>query len=285
MAAMLAVIYALVASCCWGVSDFTAGLLSRRLPVLTVMFGAQTLGLVLSATALAASAPRAPGTGHALAALAAGASGVLGLACFYRALAVGTMSIVAPIGATGVALPVLVGLAGGDRLRALQAAGLALTVCGVVLASRPREPEGGWGATSAARGQSVALALAAAAGFGGYFSFAHSGARGGVLWLLVVSHLVVVPMGLVLALTRRPALPPRGALPAVAFVGLVDLSATALYGLANRRGALAIVAVAGSLYPAVTVLLARAVLHERVAPVQGVGVVAALAGVALLAGG
>lgn len=284
---MLAVLLSLTAAGCWGVSDFAAGLVARRLPVLTVMLGAQTLGLVVCALALAIVAPAVPSEGHLLAALAAGGSGIVGLGCFYRALAVGTMSVVAPIGATGVALPVLVGLASGDRLRAAQAIGLLLTVCGVVLASRPGAPEGDPppGRDRAATRRSVLLALAAAIGFGGYFSFAHSGARGGVLWLLVLSHLMVVPVAVVVVLAGRPLRPPRRDVPLVAVVGLVDLLATGLYGLANRHGALAIVAVAGSLYPAVTVLLARAVLHERLVPAQGAGVLAALGGVVLLAAG
>jgi drug/metabolite transporter (DMT)-like permease len=285
MAAVLAVLLSLCASTCWGLSDFLAGLVSRRLPVLTVMFGAQTLGLLGCVAALALVAPSPPSGAHALAALAAGASGVVGLACFYRALAVGTMSVVAPIGATGVALPVLVGLAGGDRLHAAQAVGLVLTVCGVVLASRPAEVPAGAAAGIRGGRRSVLLALAAAAGFGGYFVFAHSGARGGVLWLLVLSHLVVLPLGVMLVLSRRPLLAPRADAPLIALIAVVDLSATALYGVANRHGGLAIVAVAGSLYPAVTVLLARAVLHERVGRTQGAGVLAALGGVALLAGG
>ena len=288
MAAVLAALLALTASMCWGLSDFTAGLVSRRLPALTVMFGAQALGLLGCALALAIVAPASPSAAQALAALAAGASGALGLACFYRALAVGTMSIVAPIGATGVALPVLVGLATGDRLRAAQAIGLVLTVCGVVLASRPAAETGRERGSGARRGgsrRSVPLALVAAAGFGGYFVFAHPAARGGVLWLLVLSHLVVVPMGIALALARRPLLVARAEWRWIALIGAIDLSATALYAVANRHGALAVVAVAGSLYPAVTVLLARAVLHERVAALQGAGVVAALGGVALLAAG
>jgi drug/metabolite transporter (DMT)-like permease len=290
MAAVLAVLLSLCASACWGLSDFLAGLVSRRLPVLTVMFGAQTLGLLGCAAALAVVVPSPPSRGHALAALAAGASGVAGLACFYRALAVGTMSVVAPIGATGVALPVLVGLAGGDRLRAAQAVGLVLTVCGVVLVARPAEAAVGRGHAAAPAGvrgggSSVPLALAAAAGFGGYFVFAHSAARGGVLWLLVLSHLVILPLGVVLVLARRPLLAPRADAPLIALIAVVDLSATALYGVANRHGGLAIVAVAGSLYPAVTLLLARAVLHERMDRIQGLGVLAALGGVALLAGG
>lgn len=302
---MLAVLLSLCASGCWGLSDFVAGTASRRLPVLTVMFGAQTLGLIGCVVALVVTAPAAPGFDHALASLAAGASGVAGLACFYRALSAGTMSVVAPIGATGVALPVLVGLAGGDQLRTLQAIGLALAVCGVVLASRPAEeqlagsarprapqPSGDRSRLRGARevrprsgGRSVLLALAAALGFGGYFTFAHSGARGGVLWLLVLSHLVILPIGLALVWARRPLLVPRPDLPVVALIGVVDLSATALYAVANRHGNLSIVAVAGSLYPAVTVLLARAFLHERLAAVQGAGVLAALGGVALIAGG
>ncbi len=285
---MLAVLLSLTASSCWGVSDFCAGLVSRRLPVLTVTIGAQTLALLAATVALAVAAPPMPGAPHVLQALAAGTSGLIGLVCFYRGLAVGTMSVVAPIGATGVALPVLVGLASGERITAAQAAGLVLAVCGVILASRPVQTERAIAhrATSIADNRrSIVLALASAVGFGGYFTFAHSAARGGVLWLLVISHGVIVPVVLALVLARRSLLPRAADVPPIALVAAFDLTATALYAVANRHGALAIVAVAGSLYPAVTILLARAVLRERLANVQGAGVLAALGGVALLAAG
>ncbi len=287
MARVFAIALSVVASAAWGMSDFLAGVTSRRLPVLTVVATMQLLGLATMALVLVIVRPAGPGVAAALPSIAAGASGITGLVCFYRALATGTMSIVAPIAACGVALPVLVGLVQGDQVGALQAVGLALTMIGVVCASRsaPDRPRAGSAAARARLG-SVALALLAAVGFGGYFIFAHAGARGGVLWLVGLSHLAAIPLVVGLWLAGERALPARrsdGLL--LAGLGLLDLSATTLYGVATRQGALALVAVAGSLYPVVTVLMARAVLRERVLPLQGAGIVAALGGVLLLAAG
>jgi drug/metabolite transporter (DMT)-like permease len=281
MAVMLAVALSAFAACAWGTSDFCAGVISRRLPEVTVVATIQVAGLAVMAALLALARPAAPSADEALASVAAGCSGIAGLVCFYRALATGTMSIVAPIGACGVALPVLVGFAQGDELATAQVVGLVLTVVGVVLASRAPGEQGHHPTAG-----SVSLALLAALGFGGYFVFAHTGARGGVLWLVGLSHLVAIPLVAGVLLTGRRVFPAlRRDTWLVVAIGVPDLLATLLYGVANRHGDLALVAAAGSLYPVVTVFLARAVLHERVLPVQGLGVAAALTGVVLLAAG
>src|SRR5206468_260655 len=164
-APLVAVLCALGASACWGVADFLGGLQSRRLSVFTVTITVECAGLAIVAVlALATSAP-VPDLGQSAWAVGAGVAGIIGLGAFYRALAIGTMSIVAPISSTGVALPVLVGLAGGDRLSVAQAAGLACAFVGVVLAGR--EADSGANGRRATRG--LPLALAAAAGFGTYF--------------------------------------------------------------------------------------------------------------------
>ncbi len=286
---MFAIALSVVASAAWGMSDFLAGVTSRRLPVLTVVATMQLLGLALMSLVLVAVRPPMPGLDAALPSVAAGVAGIAGLVCFYRALATGTMSVVAPIAACGVALPVIVGFAQGDRVGIIQAVGLLLTVVGVVCASRAAPDRalavGGW-APARLRVGSIALALLAALGFGSYFVFAHAGARGGVLWLVGLSHTAAIPLVVGLWLAGQRAVPAgrRDGLLLIG-LGLIDLSATALYAVATRRGALALVAVAGSLYPVVTVLMARAVLRERVLPVQGAGIVAALGGVLLLAAG
>ena len=286
---MFAIALSVVASAAWGMSDFLAGVTSRRLPVLTVVATMQLLGLATITIVLLIVRPPGPGLDAALPSMAAGASGTAGLICFYRALATGLMSIVAPIAACGVALPVVVGFAQGDRVGALQALGLLLTVVGVVCASRsvPQDkPVPRAGTPVRARLGSIALSLLAALGFGGYFVFAHAGARGGVLWLVGLSHVAALPLVIGLWLAGERALPSRrrdGLM--LAGLGLLDLSATTLYGIATRQGALVLVAVAGSLYPVVTVLMARAVLRERLHALQGAGVLAALTGVVLLAAG
>jgi drug/metabolite transporter (DMT)-like permease len=279
---MTPVLLSLAASCCWGVSDFIGGLQTRRVPVPVVLALVEGVGLVLVLAIVVAAGEPLPGARAVVLSLVGGVAGVLALGCFYRALSIGTMSIVAPISATGVALPVIVGVATGDDLSALVSAGLAITVVGVILASREAHEDDH---RAAAGKLSIALALLAAIGFGSYFVLSDVAADDSVLWFLVLSRVIPVPLLIAFAAARgMPGPAPRTAL-LLALGGTLDCGATGLYALANTKGALSIVAVVGSLYPVATVVLARLVLGERLRPVQGVGVAAALTGVAMIAGG
>ncbi len=279
---MLAVALALAASSCWGVADFLGGLQAKRVPVALVLCLVEGTGLLLVLVVILATGEPLPGTRAAVLAVVAGIAGVIALGCFYRALAIGTMSIVAPISATGVSLPVVVGIATGDSVSTVVALGLAVTVCGVVLASRERHEDAERGAAGTL---SVALALVAALGFGSYFILSDAAADDSVLWLLVLSRIVPVPILAAIAWQRRMAFPAPQITRLLVLAGTLDCGATALYALANTKGALSIVAVVGSLYPVMTVLLARTFLGERIRRVQQAGVVAALAGVAMIAAG
>jgi drug/metabolite transporter (DMT)-like permease len=279
------VLLALAASLCWGTADFTAGLKARTVALPTVLLLAQGVGLLLSLPLVALSGRSFPSATEALASLGAGTAVLAGLACFYRALAAGTMSVVAPVAATGVAIPVLAGLFAGNRLAAVQAIGMLAAVLGVVLCSRHPAADASAAGRRAHR-DSIGLAVAAAVAFGCYFLLAHIGTRGGVAWLLLLSNSTGVAGVLAIAaLTRArvPARAPAADLRVLAFAGVVEFAATGLYGLANRHGELSVVAVAGSLYPVATVLLARVVLAERLLRVQALGVALALVGVALIA--
>jgi drug/metabolite transporter (DMT)-like permease len=279
---VLAVLLALVASSCWGVADFVGGLRSRRVALPFVLAFVEGTGLVLVLALIAVQGEPLPSTHAIVLSLVAGSAGVLALGAFYRALAIGTMSIVAPISATGVALPVVVGIATGDRLSAVTSAGLAVTVVGVVLASRERHDDAREAAASRA---SIALALAAAVGFGSYFVLSDVAADESVLWLLVLARIVILPALVAIILVRGLSAPSRPDALALVLAGTLDVSATGLYGLANTKGALSIVSVVGSLYPVTTVLLARAILGERIRSVQMAGIVAAMGGVALIVAG
>jgi drug/metabolite transporter (DMT)-like permease len=280
---VLAVVYAICASLCWGTADFAAGLKSRRLGVLPVLAWVEGSGLIWVGIVILATGEPLPDGRTALYAVMAGAAGFTGHGVLYRALSIGTMSIVAPISATGVLLPMLVGLATGDTLTVILAAGVAVTIVGVLLASREEVAE------MEDRGPNrpaVILALVAAAGFGGYFIFADVAADGSVLWLLAIGRLAACPIIVALALRQGQSLLfERRELGQVMVIGAVDLSATALYGLATTKGALSIISVVGSLYPVVTVLLARGVLKERISRIQAAGVTLALAGVAMISAG
>jgi drug/metabolite transporter (DMT)-like permease len=282
---MLAAVLALASSLSWGLSDFLGGFQSRRHHVLAVMLLSQGLALAILVVAVLAGAPTEHDAASTAWAASVGALGLVGLLAFYRALAIGTMSIVAPISATGVAIPVLVGLVSGERPGALQVAGIVLACGGVVLASR-ETPSDDVEARRAGRA-AIGLALVAAVGFGTFFAgMDRAEETGDVAWVLLAARTADVALLVVAALALRPRLPTAPAtLGAIAAIGAFDLLANLLFVLAAGRGLLSVVGVLGSLYPAVTVLLARLVLHERLSRAQNVGVLVTLAGVVALAAG
>src|SRR6478735_5101595 len=120
----------------WGISDFAAGLKSRRLPVAVVLLWVECTGLIAGLIAIVATAEPLPDGRTLLYSALAGICGLSGLAAFYSGLAIGTMSVVAPISATGVTLPVIIGIATGNDLGGIVACGLVATFVGVLLASR-----------------------------------------------------------------------------------------------------------------------------------------------------
>jgi drug/metabolite transporter (DMT)-like permease len=259
------------------------------------MLVSQGVGLIGLAVLLIARGTGPPELTRLLPAMLAGIGGIIGLTAFYRALAIGTMSIVAPIASTGVMVPVIVGIADGEAPAALQVVGIVAAVVGVVLASRehgpgleesPADPRQSGAGEGVARA-SIALALVAALGFGGFFVGLRASARADVPWALIAGRGAGVALLLLVALVRRPVpvLRDRRTLLALTAMGVLDLSANGLYAVATRHGLLSVVAVASSLYPVATVVLARVVLGERVRRIQEVGIVSALAGVALIAAG
>jgi drug/metabolite transporter (DMT)-like permease len=282
---MAAIALGLASSVLWGLSDYLGGLKSRSFHVAVVlaMMYLASLTVMLAFVALRGESP--PDAESVIASLAAGLVGIAGLAAFYRALAIGTMSIVAPIASTGVALPVIVGLIGGDNPGPVRSAGLALAVVGIVLASREDD------AGTADAGQqrlSIVLAIVAGLGFGSYFVLAEIGSDADVAWALVLSRTSALPIIAIIALLalRRGAPRPGGrTLAALAGIGLLDLAANFFFNYASTVGELSSVAVASSLYPVTTVMLAALLLGERVRGVQRIGVVVALAGVVLIAAG
>ena len=280
---MTAVLLSLAAALTWGLADFGAGLKSRRLPVPLVLLWVEGTGLVVVLAAILATGEPWPDGRTLLYSALAGVCGVGALGCFYQALSIGTMSIVAPVSATGVTLPVIVGIVSGDQLGALVAIGLAVTFCGVLLASREEVLE-----VEHARASRAALlfALAAAAGFGGYFAFGDVAADGSVYWLLAAGRITALPAIALLCATRGIGMaPPRADRIPLMGIALADLGATTLYALATTRGALAIVAVVGGLYPVATILLARGILGERIARLQAIGVATAMLGIGLVLAG
>ena len=223
---MLAIALSLVASACWGSADFAGGLVTKRASVIGVLLCVEGVGLVLVVAALLISGESLPPTDAILYALAAGVCGVSALGFFYSGLAIGTMSIVAPISASGAALPVLVGVLSGDALSALVAVGLVVTMAGVILASLEATVEEETHEHTRASRLSILLALLAALGFGGYFSLSDPAADFSVLWLLFFVRILGVIVLAGLALARRTQLPVGRDRGLVAGAGVLDVSAT-----------------------------------------------------------
>jgi drug/metabolite transporter (DMT)-like permease len=270
----------LLASLVWGVGDFLGGLKSRVLPVLVVMAVSQPFGLAALAIALAVRGTAPPGPEVAWAALAS-VFGTLGLVAFYRGMATGAISVVVPLAAIAAAIPVMWGLAQGDHVSFLQEIGFVGALGGGVMASLERGGERARFATG------TGWALLALLGFGCYYIPLHASATHDWLWPSFVFRATSVTLvWSALLLTRQRPVGVRTHLAALAAVGLLDTGGNTLFAAASSsHGLLSVVSVLASLYPAVTVLLARLVLGERVERSQELGVLVTLAGVVLISAG
>ena len=277
---MLAAVCALGASIAWGVGDFLGGLKSRTVPLLVVLVLAQVSGVLAIGLVVAVAGNAPPGTSILWAPLAA-VFGTVGLAAFFRGMAVGSISIVAPIAAVGAVVPVVFGIATGDDVSSLQLAGFALALGGVGLASFER-PEGGSMRVAAG----VPWAIAAVIGFGGYYVPMHEASGEDFLWAAFTFRMSVFVLVLAAWLIFRPPLRrASGSLLAIAMIGVMDTAGNSFFAAASSLGEVSVVSVLATLYPVVTVGLATVVLSERVAGLQLLGVVAALAGVVLISAG
>ncbi|WP_342716235.1 DMT family transporter [Geodermatophilus amargosae] len=274
---MSGLLVALCAGVLWGTADFAGGRLSRRLPLLVVVVCSQGAGLVSLLLVILA---RGHITSGAIGwGVVAGVLSLGSVTCLYRALAVGTMSVVAPLVATSAAVPVLAGVFGGERPGAAAATGIALASAGIVLVSRQVALE-----PPLDHRLSVVLAVAAALFAGAQLvALQRAGAIDALTGVAASRATSVAVLVCVLILSRASA--PARALPGAALVGLLDTGANLAYTLASARSLLSLTAVLASLYPVVTVALARLLLHERLRPAQRVGASLAMTGVLLIVSG
>ena len=275
----MAIALALLSSCLWGTGDFLGGLRSKARSAYAVVAGSQLAGLVaIALVALAVGAYDAP-YGWIPWSVLAGLVGATGLVAFYSALAAGTMGVVSPIAGLGVAVPVIVGFLRGEEPSAVQAIGIAVALVGALATSGPEF-------SAAASARAVGLAAFSGVCFGMVFVAIDRGAESSPLMTMVgmrTSSVFVFAL-VALALRTMGALD-RTDLPALSAVGLFDVAANLSFAVASTLGYVSIVSVLGSLYPVVTVLLARVVLHERLRSVQTTGVGVTLLGVVLISAG
>lgn len=279
---MLAVALALAASLCYGASDFLAGSGTRRTSLWTVIVFSQLTGLGLLASVVLARDQALPSE-VLLPSAGAGLLTVVAVLAGYRALAIGVMSIVAPIVSLCAAVPVIVGLARGERPSAPQLAGIAIALGGVLLASREKSAGEHHQATSRL---SVALAALAALSYGFVMIFYAQGAEADPYWGVFLAKAVTVTLFALAFLVVRPTLlVTKSAVVPLVAIGVFAVAANALFAVASTLGYLSIVSVISSIGPVFLVVLAYVFLHERLSRTQWIGVASALLGVALIAAG
>jgi drug/metabolite transporter (DMT)-like permease len=267
---------ALGASLAWGVADFFGPLVSRTLGALPVLLWAQVGGVAALAVAVAVRG-EGPRGWAVLYAIGAAFGGMLGLFAYYRGMATGAMSVVAPIAGVSAVIPVVFGIATGDHPSAPQIAGVVCALAGVALASIEHRE----GRRRVAAG--VGLALLAALGFGFYFPWMHAAGKVDFWWASLVFRTTALLLVASIVAARRPSvrLSRRNMLIAFA-VGIGDTIGNVLFAASSGHGLISLTAVLASLYPVVTVILAASLLHERIARLQRAGIALTLAGVVLI---
>ncbi len=275
----MAVLLALLSSVLWGTGDFFGGLRSRTRPAVAVVAGSMFAGLVVIAVAALAYGAYDDPTGWVPWSVMSGVVGAAGLVSFYAALASGTMGVVSPLAALGVAVPVIIGFVRGESPSSLQTVGLVVALVGAIATSGPE-------LSGRASGRSVLLAAFAGVCFGLVFVAVDKGAESSPMMTLVgmrVTSLVffaiaAIVVGSIGGLDRTDVVP-------LFVIGSFDVTANLMFALASNRGYVSIVSVLGSLYPVMTVLLANIVLHERMRTIQSVGVGVTMLGVVCITAG
>ncbi len=271
-------LFAALSALTYGSADFIGGLATRRSPVTSVVAWSQAVGIPVALIA----APFIGGTvlsgGDWLWGAAAGLSGALGLGLLYQGLATGLAAVVSPAAAlTGAALPVLFGVIFGERPELVAWIGIAMALPATVLLSLERGDN---------KGQvlrSLQMGMLAGCGFGGFFILLAQTAGDSGLWPLVAARTASVPLLFIItAARRRPLYLSRGSLILTLSAGALDMAANVFYLLAFRSGMLITAAVITALYPAPTVILQRLFIREKLGILRIIGLILAIAGIALI---
>lgn len=270
---------ALTGSLSWGISDFIGGHASKRRSTLAVLALSRPVGLaVVSLVAVLTASTHFDG--RALLGMLSGPAAFTALYALYRALAIGPMGVVSPIAAVGAVVPVIWGATIGQSLSGLTYLGLAGTLVGVMLASASQGLDG-----RRPGRQVLAWSFFCTVMFGVCMILLAEAGRYHPVEAVVVSRATEVMLILVLGAfnwksLRQNLRPPFGVVP---LAGVLDTSAILLFTYASARGSLGVAAVLSSLYPVVTVLIARVMLHERLSRIQQAGAVLTLMCVAVVA--
>jgi drug/metabolite transporter (DMT)-like permease len=281
-----ALLASLASAAFYGAADFLGGLASRRTNTTAIVVVSQFAGLV----ALVLMLPFLPDSSATsqdwLLGAAAGVAGGVGVALLYRALALGSMAIVAPITAVcAVIVPVAAAIALGERPGLGAMAGIALALVAIALVSQQQSETEADGPSTTARESVARIAIASGVAIGLFFLILAQTSAGAGMWPLVAARSVSFVLFAMIALfARQPLRMPRDVAAIAVGGGILDMLANLFYLLATRHGPLSMVATLSSLYPASTVLLARTVLGERLSWIQTAGVCCALVAVLLIVG-
>ena len=277
---MLAATLALLASFSWGTADFLAGIESRRTTAWTAALAGQTVACLTLLAMLAIMAPARPSTALIAPAVAGGAVGAAGVVLQYRAFTLLDLSVVSPIIAGAALVPVLWGVAIGERPSPLQLVGVVTTLVGIVLiARRASQPA----ATRRADRTGILMAVGSAAALGLFLVALDYGGDADPYWTVTVARTTaLVALALAAGVSRPSVRLRRDAVPALLLMGLLIAAANVLFTSATTLGYLSIVAVLGWLNPAVTIMWARVLLHERLRPLQVIAAVLVFAGIACI---
>jgi uncharacterized membrane protein len=289
----MVVLFGLAAAMLYGTGDFLGGLATRRAPVLMVLMLAETASVIV-ALPVASMSPGPVRLAGLVWGISAGVVGGLGLIIFYIGLAAGPMSVVAPVsGLVSTVLPVAVALVDGERPGAAVYAGALLCLLAIVLTSSATDssPAGGTSAVAPAGllvpGRAIGYGVASGALFGLFFLLIRNAGQSGELWPVAAGRIGELAVVMIVAAVLRRGLLPRGMggglLLAAAGAGAIDTVANICYVTATRTGMFGLAVVLASLYPGVTVLLARVILGERLRWVQRAGLGLAAIGIILVA--
>jgi drug/metabolite transporter (DMT)-like permease len=274
-----AIVLSLVSSLMWGMSDFAGGLRSMQRPAMAIVGVGACVGVGLATIGVLFHDGWHGPYGWVWWGMAAGTSGSAGLVCYYLALSTGTMGVVAPVTSLGAVVPVVVGLASGETPSSVTASGIVVAIVGIVLTSGPEF-------TGGASMRPVVIAAVGGVCFGFFFVFMDRGSNSSPILTLWSMRATVGLAFIVVALGKRSMFGLHGIDYLWIFgIAAFDLGANLTFGIASTKGYVSITSVLASLFPVVTVLLARIVLKERLRTVQKAGVVVTVAGVALISAG
>ncbi|CAB4919611.1 unannotated protein [freshwater metagenome] len=272
------ILLALISSALWGTSDFFGGTASKKSPSTTVLLWASLIALPVISVIAIVSGDLVFDSSVVGWGVVAGVSCSIGIVLLYRGLATGPMGVVAPIASTSVLVPVVAGFLRGESPGLAQTIGIAIAVVGVILAGGPHIRDFRTGGH-----RPILLALGAALGIGISLLAVANGSEHSAYSTLLIMRVVypVVLVGAVLSI-RAPRRPATSVLPMVAIAGIGDVIAVTLYGVATQSGSLPVVAALASMFPVMTLVLARQVHHERLEREQWIGAALALIGVVVV---